>query len=986
MSAETPSMTTPGNSGTPVDLNTVFSHPAGLRVAKYIVRTYLNAANAENILPSSSAGDTTPSEPLQTSEIDPEVANLFRTIFTWSDSEIQRSEGDNARLEEFTMEGQHRTENRASNFHINQKFACPDLQIPSSTDKQIYNNNLLSPTQSPSTNQAFNFSESIQISLTNHPQSGLESQSEITTHLGLSGSSAPGSPFRIETPLRTSTNNTPQPQSTQAGESSLPVASFAYDLFATASGLPPAMRKSLSSDPTHSSTLVQRNAGSSSSSLRQPIPQSSNTSLTMKTFLPVNKTESNGSSVSAKTSDHSLFADSCTTTAHRLIQSASSLHGQSAHNSSSSSRLNITERPFSATMQAFEMERTPSASSSQKRKGTSDQIGMKKQRTEKGEKRIVKMKEPKPPSAASKLGPDLWMRILEFAPTSFIRKARAINSDFKLWIDSYSSIYVNQRIENYGEDMPPAAALQVTLSFEVEDTPDAPTTPDTEDAGTSVATEETREAPPSKPIEKKPEVTERQYNDLLGGKGCLADNCTSTKNETRDEKCSRTHWSWCQRWCQSCWSGMIIREDRVLKSHQNLVGRQVLQDLLACIPNGMHDSFMKPHDYVTEEESRDRARGAPRLYRYYLLTNVDQVIAEYKKRTPLPYVDDPTISAAANASAKAVHQIKETALIQKRQDWVDKMKAKNTKWMEIVKKIESAVRIRRNLNGVPNEDFRKTRKELFTRRAKEDLPHIPTEFVHSIKPYKAATRIFRDGGTERGWQTLKPKIEQAWREAEQAKEKANGTSGVAENADSNTNDDGANDSLDVEAGNRRPMMNEHAYLQMLAAQQNPPRQQHPQMSQRQFMHQRGQMQMQQGMRTQSARPSFANRYAPAPNYQQTGSIGQNIDSLNVLANAATDPFASTSSFGGYGDMNSYQTHLSSSDNGLFATTPLRFNASPHMLSQHGYGQFSQQANAGGMYQPSVSTQEPARNRISVNNLLNADQQSGSSRRAPEFDY
>ncbi|CZR58000.1 uncharacterized protein PAC_07890 [Phialocephala subalpina] len=974
MSTEAPSMTTPDNSDTLVDLNTVFSHPAGLRAARYIVRTYINAANAENILPSSSAEDTTPSEPIQTSELSPEVASLLQTILSLNDSEVQRSDGDNARLGEFTMEGQHGTEKRASNYLINSKFACPDLQIPSSHDKQIYNH-LLSPTPSPSANQAFNFSKPIPPSLTNHPRSDLESQSEMTSRLGLSGSSAPGSPFRIETPLRTSTNTTPQPQSMRAGEASLPAATFSYDLFASANGLPPAMRKSLSSDLPRSSASVQRNAGSSSSGLRQTTSQSSNTPPTMKTFLPVNKTDGNGGAVAVKTSDHSLFADSCTTSAHRLIHSASSQHSQSTHHPSLSSR-----RPFSATMQAFEMERTPSTSSSQKRKGISDQIGMKKQKTEKGEKRIVKIKEPKPPSAASKLGPDLWMRILEFAPTSFIRKARVINKDFKLWIDSYSSIYVNQRIENYGEEMPPAAALQVTLSFEVEDTPDAANTPDGEDADTSVVAEEAQEAQPQKLTEKKPEVTERQYNDLLGGKGCLADNCTSTKDQTRDEKCSRTHWSWCQRWCQACWSSMIIREDRVLKSHQNLVGRQVLQDLLACIPNGMHDSFMKPHDYVTEEESRDRARGAPRLYRYYLLTNVDDAIAEYKKRTPPPYVDDPTISAAANASAKAVHQIKETALTQKRQDWLEKMKAKNAKWMETVKKIEGAVRMRRNLNGVPNEDFRKTRKELFTRRAKEDLPHIPTEFVQSTKHYKAATRIFRDGGTERGWQTLKPKIEKAWREAEQAKEKANGTSAGAENADGDDNDDGANDSLEVEAGNRRPMMHQQAYLQMIAR-QNPSRQQQGQMSQQhsQLMNQRGHMQMQQGMRTQSSHPGFARFSA---NHQQPASYQQLPGNLDVLAHAATNDFASTSSFGGYGDMTSYQTHLSSADNSLFATQPMRFT--PHTLSQHGYGQFSQQANAGGMFQPSVSAQEPARNRISVNNLLNADQQSSSSRR--EYNY
>jgi len=82
----------------------------------------------------------------------------------------------------------------------------------------------------------------------------------------------------------------------------------------------------------------------------------------------------------------------------------------------------------------------------------------------------------------------------------------------------------------------------------------------------------------------------------------------------------------------------------VIKSRGNQVGRTVLTKMLECIPVGMHDSFMKPHDYVDDVEVRPR--GAPRLYKYYLTIDIDSIIAEYDALTPPAYVEDPTQTAA----------------------------------------------------------------------------------------------------------------------------------------------------------------------------------------------------------------------------------------------------------------------------------------------------------------------------------------------------
>jgi hypothetical protein len=216
-----------------------------------------------------------------------------------------------------------------------------------------------------------------------------------------------------------------------------------------------------------------------------------------------------------------------------------------------------------------------------------------------------------------------------------------------------------------------------------------------------------------------------------------------------------------------CWKSKIEREDRVIKSRANQFGRTTLDKMLECIPVGMHDSFMKPHDIMDAVEAR--GRNAPRLYKYYLTGDIERIISEYEALTPAPFAENPTHTAEEKATALADHQALMDSLEDKRTAFFAEKKAENDEHMDQVKKIEAGIRLRRETNAVPYHTNRKARKELFTKRAEEEIGHIPTEFVQSTKAFKAATRIFRDGGTERGWQTLKPKIVTEW-EASQAGE------------------------------------------------------------------------------------------------------------------------------------------------------------------------------------------------------------------------
>jgi hypothetical protein len=301
------------------------------------------------------------------------------------------------------------------------------------------------------------------------------------------------------------------------------------------------------------------------------------------------------------------------------------------------------------------------------------------------------------------------MRILEFTPVQFLGKARLICKEFRAMVDTFTSIYVNCRKENFGHDMPP---------------------------------------PPLG-------LTERQYSNLLRGKGCLTPGCT-------DKNALRTHWSWAKRWCAKCWKSKIEREDRLIKNRSDQLNRTTLVKLLECIPVGMHDSFMKPHDYIDVDDSRPR--GAPKLYKYYLTEDIERIIRQYEGLAPPPFQQDPSKTAAENAAGLARYQEDLAGLDEKRAEFIATEKAKIDDLMAQVRKIEAAVRGRREALRTPYDENRNSRKELFTRRAKEDLPNIPEEFVRSTTAFKAACRVFRDGGTERGWQVLKPKIEKEWRD------------------------------------------------------------------------------------------------------------------------------------------------------------------------------------------------------------------------------
>ncbi|KAB8305125.1 hypothetical protein EYC80_004420 [Monilinia laxa] len=391
-----------------------------------------------------------------------------------------------------------------------------------------------------------------------------------------------------------------------------------------------------------------------------------------------------------------------------------------------------TTQSRSETPQNFEMVKNTNPK--KRRTQTEEEKAAKKAKVNKIDKaeKLEQMKD----RAKFNLPVPVWMRILEFCPPIFLRKARLVSGEWKSWVDKYQSIHINCRRENFGYNMP----------------------------------------------EQIPGLSAKQYVDLLGGKGCMEPGC-------KNKDASRTHWAWKKRWCLKCWKGKIEREDRVHKQNQSTYTRTVMDKLLECIPVSMYDSFGKPHDYV-EDSAQPQANqiSTHRLYKYYLNADVKRIMEEYEALTPEPWREDPTHDAQQKATARQIWEDKMAKLEEDRDKFFQAKKSENDKLMQLVIQIEAAIREKRAKGRKPNDANRESRKNLFIMAAKRDLPQIPIEFVQTTTAFKAAIRIFRDGGSERGWRTLMPKIEMEF-EKSKLKEKTQQPTDPASNAQSQANPD-----------------------------------------------------------------------------------------------------------------------------------------------------------------------------------------------------
>lgn len=181
---------------------------------------------------------------------------------------------------------------------------------------------------------------------------------------------------------------------------------------------------------------------------------------------------------------------------------------------------------------------------------------------------------------------------------------------------------------------------------------------------------------------------------------------------------------------------------------------------LECIPHGCQDSWEKPHFLLGD--GQDRLNGEYKVYKVYRKADLDAIIKKWKDMEPGPFVDDLTLTDAERQAKRGEWQNLVDTLDQRREDFLAEEKTKNEEYMVQVRLREAGIRYKMAKDKAVPQANREKRRQLFMSIAATELPDIPAEFVKSCKPFKDATKVTRDGGTPRGFKTLKPKIVAAW--------------------------------------------------------------------------------------------------------------------------------------------------------------------------------------------------------------------------------
>jgi hypothetical protein len=87
MTSVSPSLATSDESETPLDLNTAFKHPAGLRTAKYLVKTLYAQMSGQPADPAVAQNTFYSVSPSLLGSTSPEVASLLNDILAFSETE-----------------------------------------------------------------------------------------------------------------------------------------------------------------------------------------------------------------------------------------------------------------------------------------------------------------------------------------------------------------------------------------------------------------------------------------------------------------------------------------------------------------------------------------------------------------------------------------------------------------------------------------------------------------------------------------------------------------------------------------------------------------------------------------------------------------------------------------------------------------------------------------------------------------------------------
>jgi hypothetical protein len=172
----------------------------------------------------------------------------------------------------------------------------------------------------------------------------------------------------------------------------------------------------------------------------------------------------------------------------------------------------------------------------------------------------------------------------------------------------------------------------------------------------------------------------------------------------------------------------------------------------------MRDSWKNPHPLL-EEGERPFYRGVTKTFSK---EDLEAIYEDFEALTPslTSRLFHMTVPSYGPTIAQWCQDMK--ALPQRREAFFNKHIVNVNMMMENALMIDKAVRAKARKEKEIKNKNRESRKQFFKVRAAIDLPDVPAEAVKISRPFLAAIKIGKDGGTKRSWALLKPKIRREW--------------------------------------------------------------------------------------------------------------------------------------------------------------------------------------------------------------------------------
>ncbi|KAF2085927.1 hypothetical protein K490DRAFT_67214 [Saccharata proteae CBS 121410] len=224
-----------------------------------------------------------------------------------------------------------------------------------------------------------------------------------------------------------------------------------------------------------------------------------------------------------------------------------------------------------------------------------------------------------------------------------------------------------------------------------------------------------------------------QFADLLAGQGCMS---------CGDSRARKPYWAFLRRWCEKCFCSKTMKHEDTVSIDQKYPG------LLQCTISATVDSWGHYSYAGWGQEDRRSLRDGCRPV--YLKKDVTDLIETYEAF--LQELNSKDLSSEEKFDEQT--------------EW---MKVRRTETQDITStrfQIDMFEKKWLGKKAVDNAKMRKDRGDFIIAKCLELNPPLHEDALKLIPAYKSNLKIVKEGGTDKMWNTLRPKLLAARGDAE----------------------------------------------------------------------------------------------------------------------------------------------------------------------------------------------------------------------------